>query len=305
MPIGLSAIESMKMINVDGNQICSPSAELATWLDSVGGKWRYKQACPLNEADSIAVDNLLRLSQVPLVTVKLVVTPNLDRVHRIFLHEKGATNLVIPPEVATLDKCEELVLSKNMLTAIPPEIALFPALKLLTLDDNVSLPELPAELGSLTTLETLNAKRIGLTTLPAELMNLKNLTTLNLDDNKLCTLSEEMKTWISSINSTWESKQNCQDIAVLRPVAAQQGFAFAPRAGANGIVFTYSLPSPCRVSLMIVNAEGRMVGRVLEGYRGMGNHAAVWAAANVPAGIYYVKFQAGPFKAVRKMVALD
>ena len=73
--------------------------------------------------------------------------------------------------MADLGVATSLNLSKNQLTAIPPEIGNLTNLTELSLDYN-QLTALPPDIGKLTNLTTLNLHRNHLTALPTEIGNL-------------------------------------------------------------------------------------------------------------------------------------
>ncbi|KAF9607036.1 hypothetical protein IFM89_030809 [Coptis chinensis] len=91
----------------------------------------------------------------------------------------------LPPEIAFLDKLEDLDLSFNKLKSLPTEITLLDALKSLKVANN-KLEELPGGLSSLRSLETLDLSNNRLTSLwPVNLVSMQTLKKLNLQYNKL------------------------------------------------------------------------------------------------------------------------
>jgi hypothetical protein len=63
------------------------------------------------------------------------------------------------------------------------------------------------------------------------------------------------------------------------------------------------------VSLAVYDVRGRLVRRMLDEERSAGRHAVVWdgrdeSGLRVAPGIFFVRFEAGPFVGVRRMVLL-
>ncbi|MEI7652600.1 MAG: leucine-rich repeat domain-containing protein [Verrucomicrobiota bacterium] len=86
---------------------------------------------------------------------------------------------------------ESLDLFNLGLNTLPAEIGRLTNLKTLNLDNN-QLTTLPSEIGSLTNLKTLNLSENQLTTLPSEIGRLTNLQVLALDCNQFSTLPSEI-----------------------------------------------------------------------------------------------------------------
>jgi internalin A len=97
----------------------------------------------------------------------------------------------LPPEIAELTSLTTLNLWSNQLTALPPEIGKLTNLTTLNLWSN-QLTALPSEIGELTNLTKLYLRDNQLTALPPEIGELTNLTELNLRDNQLTALPPEI-----------------------------------------------------------------------------------------------------------------
>jgi hypothetical protein len=72
------------------------------------------------------------------------------------------------------------------------------------------------------------------------------------------------------------------------------------RAGDNRIAF--SVPKDADVRLTIHDVRGRTVAKLVDGALPAGNHARMWDASSVAAGVYFVRFEAPGFHAERRLV---
>ncbi|MBT4499542.1 MAG: T9SS type A sorting domain-containing protein [Gemmatimonadetes bacterium] len=67
------------------------------------------------------------------------------------------------------------------------------------------------------------------------------------------------------------------------------------------VVVRYTLPEESEVELVVYNALGQVVRRLVEGYRGIGHHRVVWdgrddAGRGLASGMYVVRMQAGEWR---------
>ena len=53
----------------------------------------------------------------------------------------------------------------------------------------------------------------------------------------------------------------------------------------------FNIPNDSNVILSAYDLNGREVGVIFEGFQRAGNHSYQWNAANLPSGVYYIKFQ--------------
>ncbi|MBD3410811.1 MAG: alpha/beta fold hydrolase [Ignavibacteriales bacterium] len=66
----------------------------------------------------------------------------------------------------------------------------------------------------------------------------------------------------------------------------------------------FSTPAPGRASLVVFNAIGEVVAKLLEGEIEAGTHAVSFDASDLPSGIYFYRLTAGSFTQVKKMTLL-
>ncbi len=71
----------------------------------------------------------------------------------------------------------------------------------------------------------------------------------------------------------------------------------------------FRLPETAPVKLSVYDVRGRLVARLMEGEQRAGTHAVTWngdaaSGADAPAGVYFLRLEAGGERATRKMVIL-
>ncbi|MFC2150833.1 right-handed parallel beta-helix repeat-containing protein, partial [Calditrichota bacterium] len=67
-------------------------------------------------------------------------------------------------------------------------------------------------------------------------------------------------------------------------------------------IIEYSLPTASEMSLTIYDIEGRRVKVLTKGHSEIGHHRAIWREANVSAGVYFCRLEAGGKTINRKLV---
>jgi hypothetical protein len=91
----------------------------------------------------------------------------------------------LPPQVGSLTQLQHLLLGSNQLTSLPTWIENFTQLRQLDLADN-KLTSLPIELGNLTQLDSLFVKKNRIASIPTEIFNLAGqMTSFNFKGNPL------------------------------------------------------------------------------------------------------------------------
>ncbi len=66
----------------------------------------------------------------------------------------------------------------------------------------------------------------------------------------------------------------------------------------------YALPEAARVTLSVYDVNGRLVARLVDGWRDAGVHEAVFDASGLASGMYLYCLSAGDFTAVQKMILI-
>ena len=67
---------------------------------------------------------------------------------------------------------------------------------------------------------------------------------------------------------------------------------------------SYTLPEAEKVTLTVHDVSGRVVARLVNGWREMGEHEAVFDGSNLASGVYFYNLTAGSFNATGKMVLM-
>jgi len=67
---------------------------------------------------------------------------------------------------------------------------------------------------------------------------------------------------------------------------------------------TYSLPNPSHVSVGVYDIFGREIAVLVDAFQPAGNYTTEWNGIDVGSGIYFVRLEAGKYRAVRKVMLL-
>jgi Zn-dependent M28 family amino/carboxypeptidase len=93
-----------------------------------------------------------------------------------------------------------------------------------------------------------------------------------------------------------------QPVAASIPSGLELGISPNPFNPAAAIRYQLSVIST--VSVKVYDTAGRLVATLVEGQQEAGTHTATFDGSKLASGIYFVRLQAGEFKAVRKLVLL-
>jgi hypothetical protein len=89
-----------------------------------------------------------------------------------------------------------------------------------------------------------------------------------------------------------------------RPAATLAFRAAFPNPARGAVNLEYELPFASQVELSVFDVGGRRVESLVGGPQSAGPHAITWRAADRPAGVYFVRLQAGKETSTRKVVLL-
>ena len=95
------------------------------------------------------------------------------------------------------------------------------------------------------------------------------------------------------------------DVEPFSSQALPTVFAFhrpAPTPARGGCDLAFDLPSASPVRVRIFDVHGRLVSSVLDRTMPAGSHRVRWDAAGAPAGLYFVRLEAGSFTAAHRLV---
>lgn len=72
----------------------------------------------------------------------------------------------------------------------------------------------------------------------------------------------------------------------------------------SSTTFSYGLPVASDVELRVYDIAGKIVSTIISGKWDAGYHSVIWDAADVPAGVYFVRLRAGEFHSQQKAVSV-
>ncbi|MEZ4885557.1 MAG: leucine-rich repeat domain-containing protein [Chitinophagales bacterium] len=122
--------------------------------------------------------------------VELIQETKDKKLTHLSLYNRGIEE--VPSEIGLLTDLEELDLSENKLSVLPPEIAQLKNLKILHLDYN-AFTEFPLHIEELVELKDLDLSKNKLTYIPASIGELKNLRKLILRANEINVIADEIR----------------------------------------------------------------------------------------------------------------
>lgn len=108
----------------------------------------------------------------------------------------------------------------------------------------------------------------------------------------------------SSVENTYAGVSGGEDLP--------QAFALKPNRPnpfESGTLVAFDLPEPCVVRLEVVDVQGRVVRVLTDEVWSAGRHSVVWTGENDTGGVsgpgvYFVRIQAGGFRAINKMLRM-
>jgi hypothetical protein len=91
-----------------------------------------------------------------------------------------------------------------------------------------------------------------------------------------------------------------RELALARP---------SPNPARHGVGLRFVLPHESRVSLVVYDAAGRLVKRLVDGVHPAGDHTAMWdlrgeSGKAVAGGIYLVRLESGPYRLTERIAVL-
>jgi len=86
------------------------------------------------------------------------------------------------------------------------------------------------------------------------------------------------------------------------PIADWSLGRISPNPVANAAWLRYAVPREGRVSLSVVDLEGREIAELVRGIVAAGRYEVRWDGTRLPAGVYFVRFQGGGKNLVRRLV---
>jgi len=119
--------------------------------------------------------------------------------------------------------------------------------------------------------------------------------------------------WLDYYDSIEESNENNNDATTSGYVGIEEQLQFNivtdyslsqnfPNPFNPTTILTFALPKASNVNLTVFDLQGRTVATLVNGWRFPGTYEITWNAADLPAGVYIARLEAGFFSASQKMV---
>ena len=67
----------------------------------------------------------------------------------------------------------------------------------------------------------------------------------------------------------------------------------------------YTLPDDTPVLIRLYDVRGERVATLIDSFQSAGEHSVFWQADSTPAGIYFLRIDAGPYSAVNKCLLIN
>ena len=335
---GLTALTSLIL---SYNDLTSLPSDIFDELDALTNLNLFNNdltSLPSDIFDELDALTSLTLSNNDLTSLPSDIFDELDALTSLNLSNIDLTSL--PSDIFDeLDALTSLILSYNDLTSLPSDIFdELDALTSLTLSNN-DLSNLPSDIfDELTALTQLTLSNNDLSSLPSGIFHkLTELTRLTLSNNDISDVSElEGLTSLVYLRLTGNPVSDYGPLRRLIAAIEADGRSLSlditipPGAPAKATPtqtsllpnypnpfnpetwIPYQLSKPTEVTLTIYNVQGVVVRKLALGHRAAGvyysrNRAAHWDGKNnlgekVSGGVYFVKFKAGNYTKIRKML---
>ncbi|MBU0561506.1 MAG: T9SS type A sorting domain-containing protein, partial [Bacteroidetes bacterium] len=98
--------------------------------------------------------------------------------------------------------------------------------------------------------------------------------------------------------SLWKENSE-EEIEVIQEYALNSNF---PNPFNPTTQISYQLPKDGFVNLVVYNALGQEVAKLVNQHQSVGKYSVQFNASNLPSGVYIYKLQAGKFSSVKKMM---
>lgn len=113
------------------------------------------------------------------------------------------------------------------------------------------------------------------------------------------------KVSVNNKNISWAQSHRDEGQESIKPLPTEIAiFSNYPNPFNPTTTIYYTLPQDQYVKLVVYNVLGQEVARLVDGVESAGYKTASFDASNLQSGVYFYRFNAGNFKAVKKMLLL-
>jgi hypothetical protein len=206
----------------------------------------------------------------------------------------------IPDEIGALGKLRYFNLYATDIQKLPHTIGNLSNLQIIIIA-NTELANLPNEFGNLTALVQAELYRNKLTSLPDSIVKLNNLQFLFVEYNRLCSPSNDIKAWLDKYDPGWENWQDCSGPVKTLPAVNQplSEITSTVKSLPGLIEISYNLNRNSHIKIELFNAQGKLLYKVIDGYKTAGFHYLKLSTTYKIRGIIFVRITGDFSVAVR------
>ncbi len=249
IPSSLGKLRSLKLLRAGENRLSSlpmeigrlaeleeltaPENLMVSIPDSIG---KLRTLRVLNLSTNRLVSLPATLEGLSALDILMLHNNNLDSLPEALTSCKNLSKLTVqgnslgtlPLSLGNLTNLEMLWADDNQITGLPESIVELSKLKYLLLDRN-EIDSLPDGIGRLTRLNQLSLQENKLRALPDSIRSIPfGPKGLNIRSNRLCAIPQSMEQWLTSIDPSWKSGQNCTSLPPIRIISPNGGERYAP-----------------------------------------------------------------------------
>jgi|GEM_PF-1146982 Leucine-rich repeat (LRR) protein len=211
--------------------------------------------------------------------------------------------LTLPDEIGALRKLRYFNLYATDIQKLPNTIGNWSNLQYIIIA-NTELTTLPNEFGKLTALVQAELYRNKLTSLPDSIVKLNNLQYLFVEYNRLCSPSNDIIKWLDKYDAGWEKWQDCSSTIKTFKVANQPLSVITSNVKSiPGLIeISYNLSKNSHIKIEIFNTQGKLLYRVIDGYKTAGFHYLKLSTNSIIRGFIFVRITGDFSVAVRNQL---
>ena len=208
----------------------------------------------------------------------------------------------LTPEIGSLSNLEYIDISNNYLKSIPPEFGNCLSLKEAYLGYN-ELTTLPSEIGKLSKLELLAVGYNYLSRLPDSIVHLQSIQEVSVAYNCLSAehLSDTVIAFLDTYDPDWKESQDTITHITYTYKNSNADNSVISLNGCCNLLKMF-VPNSGFVTVSIFNSNGRLVKKLLNGYRRTGNYSLSLSNTPLSSGVYFLNVIAGTHSLTTRIV---